>query len=159
MTIYQFEVKKSDGTVQKLSDFEWKVLLIVNTASACGFTPQYESLEKLYEMYDHVKFTILAFPCNQFGWQESGTDDEIQSFCKMNYGVSFPVFSKIDVNGENTHPLYEFLKSSKKWFLSEAIKWNFTKFLVDQKWNVVDRYAPMTNPMSIRDDIDNLLGK
>jgi glutathione peroxidase len=157
MTIYQFEAKKSDGTIQKFSDFEWKVLLIINTASACGFTPQYESLEKLYAKYDHDKFVILAFPCNQFGAQESGTDEEIQSFCKMNYGVTFPVFSKIDVNGENTHPLYQFLKSSKKWFLSEDIKWNFTKFLVDQKWNVVDRYAPTTDPLSIRGDIDALL--
>jgi glutathione peroxidase len=141
-----------------LSEFKGKVLLIVNVASKCGFTPQYEGLEKLYRKYKDKGFEILAFPCNQFGNQEPGTNEEIKNFCSTKYNVTFRLFDKIDVNGPNTHPLYKFLKEAKPGLMgSKDIKWNFTKFLIDRNGNVVERYAPQTTPESIEKDIEKLL--
>lgn len=142
----------------KLSDFKGKVLLIVNVASKCGFTPQYEGLEKIYRKYKSQGFEILAFPCNQFGAQEAGTNEEIKSFCSTKYNVTFQLFDKIEVNGPNTHPLYKFLKEAKPGILgTQDIKWNFTKFLVDRNGKVVERFAPQTSPESIEKDITKLL--
>lgn len=142
----------------KLSDFKGKVLLIVNVASKCGFTPQYQGLEKLYRKYKDKGFEILAFPCNQFGNQEPGTNEEIKEFCTTNYNVTFRLFDKIEVNGPNTHPLYKFLKDAKPGLMgTKDIKWNFTKFLVDRNGFVIDRYAPQTTPESIEKDIEKLL--
>jgi glutathione peroxidase len=158
-TIYEFSANKLSGEPVNLRDFTGKVLLIVNTASKCGFTPQYEGLESLYEKYRERGFEILGFPCNQFGQQEPGGADEIGAFCQRNYGVSFPMFEKIEVNGENTHPLYQHLKSSARGVLgSESIKWNFTKFLIGRDGRVVRRYAPLTRPLDIAVDIEKLLG-
>ncbi|WP_367306756.1 glutathione peroxidase [Alicyclobacillus acidocaldarius] len=159
MTIYDFEVEKADGAKISMREYQGKVLLIVNTASKCGFTPQYEGLQKLYELYRDRGFEVLAFPCNQFGNQEPGSNEEIQTFCSTTYRVTFPVFAKVDVNGPNAHPLFEHLKKQAKGALgSEAIKWNFTKFLVDRDGRVVKRYAPQTSPESIREDIEACLG-
>lgn len=142
----------------KLSDFKGKVLLIVNVASKCGFTPQYEGLEKLYKKFKDKGFEILAFPCNQFGNQEPGTNEEIKTFCSTKYNVTFRLFDKIEVNGPNTHPLYKFLKDAKPGLMgSKDIKWNFTKFLIDRNGNVIERYAPQTTPESIEKDIEKLL--
>lgn len=152
--IYGFQVRKADGSTMDLSSYRGKVLLVVNVASKCGFTPQYEGLEKLYKKHHQSGFEILAFPCNQFGSQEPGNDQDIQQFCKLNYDVTFPVFSKVDVNGANTHPLYEYLKKHGKGLLgTEAIKWNFTKFLIDRNGSVVDRYAPTAKPEEIEKEI------
>lgn len=140
-----------------LEDHRGKVVLVVNTASQCGFTPQYAGLEELYVRFAEQGFVVLGFPCDQFGAQEPGTDDEIADFCHVNYGVSFPMFSKIDVNGSGAHPLYDWLKSERKGILGGAIKWNFTKFLVDRDGHVVSRYAPTTEPADIADDIEKLL--
>lgn len=160
LTIYEFEVEKADGTTMSMREYQGKVLLIVNTASKCGFTPQYEGLQKLYELYRDRGFEVLAFPCNQFGNQEPGSNEEIQTFCSTTYRVTFPVFAKVDVNGSNAHPLFEYLKKEAKGALgSEAIKWNFTKFLVDRDGRVVKRYAPQTSPESIREDIEACLGQ
>ena len=138
------------GEQTTLESYAGKVLLIVNTASKCGFTPQYEGLQKLHDTYSDQEFEVLGFPCNQFGRQEPGTADDISQFCQVNYGVSFPMFSKIDVNGRNTHPLYKQLKSAQKGFLgTEAIKWNFTKFLVAKDGTVLARYAPKDTPESL----------
>lgn len=157
MTVYDFTVTTIKGEEQSLRDFEGQILLIVNTASKCGFTPQYEGLQKLYEQFADVGFSILAFPCNQFGNQEPGTHEEIEEFCSLNYGVTFPVFEKIDVNGANAHPLYAYLKRSAPGLLgSEAIKWNFTKFLVNRQGEVVKRYASATAPSAIADEIEAL---
>jgi len=156
-TIYDFSAFRNDGKEQSLSDFRGKVILIVNVASHCGFTPQYEGLETLYRKYSSKGFEILAFPCDQFANQEPGTDEEIKSFCELNYGVSFPLFKKIEVNGENAHPLYVFLKQQAPGFLNEAIKWNFTKFLVDREGKVVDRFAPATKPVKLTEDIEKRL--
>ncbi|GAB5465803.1 MAG: hypothetical protein Kapaf2KO_12390 [Candidatus Kapaibacteriales bacterium] len=156
--IYDFEVTTLSGESQKLSDYSGKVLLIVNTASECGYTPQYEGLQKVYEQYKEKGFEVLAFPCNQFGGQEPGTSDEIANFCTTNYSVTFPMFEKIEVNGENEHPLYSYLKSSQSGLITDAIKWNFTKFLIDKNGKPVDRYAPQTKPESITEDIEELLG-
>ncbi len=153
-SVYDFSAKSIDGKDVSLSEFKGKVMLIVNVASKCGFTPQYEGLEKLYEKYKDKGLVILGFPCNQFGKQEPGTEKEIAEFCKVNYGVTFPMFAKIDVNGENAHPLYKFLKEKAPGILStQDIKWNFTKFLVDREGNVVTRYAPATTPDSIEKEI------
>lgn len=153
-SIYDFTAKSIDGKDISLSEYKGKVLLIVNVASKCGFTPQYEGLEKLYRKYKDKGLVILGFPCNQFGKQEPGTEEEIAEFCKVNYGVTFPMFSKIDVNGENAHPLYKYLKQKAPGILStQDIKWNFTKFLVDREGNVVTRYAPATTPDSIEKEI------
>lgn len=158
-TIYDFSVKNIDGKEILLSEFKNKVILIVNVASKCGFTKQYKELQELYEKYKDNGFVILGFPCNQFASQEPGTSQEIKEFCSINYGVNFPLFEKIDVNGDNAHPLYKFLKSAQSGFLSEAIKWNFTKFIVNKKGEVIDRYAPSTSPSSIEDDIKKLINE
>lgn len=153
-SIYEFNAKSIDGKDVSLSEYKGKVLLIVNVASKCGFTPQYEGLEKLYKKYKDKGLVILGFPCNQFGKQEHGTEQEIAEFCKVNYGVTFPMFAKIDVNGENAHPLYKYLKEKAPGILStQDIKWNFTKFLVDREGNVVTRYAPATTPETIEKEI------
>jgi len=160
MSLYEFQVKSSDGSEVSLKDYSGKVLLIVNTASACGFTPQYEGLQKLYSDYRDRGLEVLAFPCNQFGAQEPGSDTEIQSFCTLNYSIQFKVFSKIDVNGSDAHPLYQFLKKEAKGLLgTESIKWNFTKFLVSKTGEVIKRYAPQDKPDSIRADIEEALSK
>lgn len=156
--VYSFHAKSINGEETSLEKFQGKILLIVNVASKCGFTPQYEGLEALYRNYQDKGFEILAFPCNQFGAQEPGDESEIKDFCKLTYDVSFPMFQKIDVNGANTHPLYQFLKSEEKGLLgTEGIKWNFTKFLIDRKGNVVDRFAPATKPADLEKDIQKLL--
>jgi glutathione peroxidase len=160
-SVYSFSVETLDGRVARLADFKGKVLLIVNTASQCGFTPQYAGLEALYRTYKQSGLEVLGFPCNQFGGQEPGTAADIGMFCERNYGVSFPMFAKIDVNGEKAHPLYRFLRKTKPGLLgplgSGAIKWNFTKFLVDRDGNVVKRYAPNDTPESIAGDIQKSL--
>ena len=154
MSIYDFEVKTISGETVSMKMFKNKVLLIVNVASKCGFTSQYEGLENLYEKYKDKGLIILGFPCNQFMHQEPLNEDDIKSFCSINYGVTFPLFAKIDVNGENAHPLYQFLKEAQKGLLgSEAIKWNFTKFLVDKSGVIVNRFAPATKPESLELDI------
>lgn len=154
MSIYEFEVKTISGETITMDAFKNKVLLIVNVASKCGFTEQYAGLESLYKKYKDKGLVVLGFPCNQFMNQEPLSEDEIKSFCSLTYGVTFPMFAKIDVNGENTHPLYKYLKESKKGLLgSEAIKWNFTKFLVDKNGNVINRFAPATKPETLEVDI------
>ena len=159
MTIYDFEVTTIDGARQTLEGYRGKVLLIVNVASSCGFTPQYAGLEELHRRHQAEGFAVLGFPCDQFGHQEPGNEQEIQNFCSLTYQVSFPMFAKVQVNGEQAHPLYKFLKSAQKGFLgSEAIKWNFTKFLVDRKGNAVQRFAPTATPESIENDLEALLG-
>ena len=156
--IYSFEVKTIDGKAIHLSEFEGKALLIVNLASKCGFTYQYKGLEGLYEKYKDRGFVVLGFPCNQFAGQEPGSEEEIKNFCSTNYHVTFPLFTKIDVNGANTHPLYQYLKKAEKGlFGSEAIKWNFTKFLVSRDGEVLKRIAPQTEPESLESEIEELL--
>jgi len=156
--VYQFEAIKTDGSLCHLSHFENQALLIVNTASKCGFTDQYEELEEIQKKYMDQGFRVIAFPCNQFGKQEPATDEDIFGFCQHHYGISFQLMSKIEVNGKNTHPLYQFLKSSCPGILgSEAIKWNFTKFLIDKKGTPIKRFAPRTSPMEICNDIEKLL--
>ena len=158
MTITDFTVKAANGTPASLAAYAGKVLLIVNTASKCGFTPQYEGLEALHRDYADRGFEVLAFPCNQFGAQEPGDAAEIANFCTLTYDVTFPVFAKVDVNGGEADPLFDRLKSDAPGVLgSKAIKWNFTKFLIDRAGNVVDRYAPTTKPEDIRRDIEKLL--
>lgn len=160
-SVFDFEADSLDGTPRSLKEFKGRVLLIVNTASQCGFTPQYSGLERLYRTYKDRGFVVLGFPCNQFGGQEPGTAAEIGAFCDRNYGVSFPMFSKLDVNGERTHPLYRYLKKQKPGLLGPlgggAIKWNFTKFLVDRRGRVVARYAPARKPEKLIGDIEKLL--
>jgi glutathione peroxidase len=158
MGFYDFTAQTLEGKPAPLSDYRGKVVLIVNTASKCGFTPQYEGLEGLWRKYKDRGLTILGFPCNQFGGQEPGNADEIASFCSLTYDVSFPMMAKIDVNGPKTHPLYAWLKHEKKGLLgSEGIKWNFTKFLVDRKGQVVGRFAPTDTPQSLEGAIEALL--
>ena len=159
MGLYDFSAKLNNGTDQSLSAYKGKVLLIVNTASECGFTPQYKGLQELYAKYHDRGLEVLGFPCDQFGHQEPGSDAEIQSFCELNYGVTFPIFSKIEVNGSGTHPLYKFLKNERGGLLGDAIKWNFTKFLVDKQGTVVERFAPQTAPERISADIERELAK
>lgn len=157
-SIYDIPVKAIDGKETNLASFKGKVLLIVNVASKCGFTPQYTGLEDLYKTYGKQGLAVLGFPCNQFGAQEPGGEKEIQQFCSTNFKVTFPMFAKIDVNGPQTHPLYELLKKGGKGFLgTEAVKWNFTKFLVNKNGEVVKRYAPNTAPQEIAPDIEALL--
>ncbi len=158
MSIYDYKAKDVNGKEVELSDYKGKVVLVVNTASDCGFTPQYEGLQDLYKKYKDDGLEILAFPCNQFGGQEKGDEGAIKEFCDLRFNISFPLFSKIEVNGENTHPLYDYLKNEKKGLLgSTKIKWNFTKFLIDKDGNPVDRFAPTTKPESMEDDIKKLL--
>ena len=156
--VYDFTATTLHGKPVSLRDYAGKVLLIVNTASECSFTPQYQGLEALYQKYRDQGLAVLGFPCNQFGAQEPGTAEEIGSFCHRNYGVSFPMFEKIEVNGEGAHPLYRWLKSSARGLLgSEAVKWNFTKFLVDRQGNVIDRFAPTTKPQDLESKVEALL--
>ena len=159
MSVYDFSAKLNIGTDQSLADYKGKVLLIVNTASQCGFTPQYKGLQELYARYHDKGLDVLGFPCDQFGHQEPGSDADIASFCELNYGVSFPLFSKIEVNGDNAHPLYKWLKSEKGGLLGDAIKWNFTKFLVNKQGTVINRFAPNTKPEKIAADIERELAK
>lgn len=157
-SIYDISAKTLDGKNLSLLEFKGKVILVVNVASRCGFTPQYAGLEKLYQSYKDQGFVVLGFPCNQFGSQEPGSEDEIKSFCSLNYNVSFLLFSKVDVNGPHTHPLYEFLKKNAKGILgTEAIKWNFTKFLIDKQGSVVERFAPTSTPESLAPTIQKLI--
>ena len=156
--LYSFTADSLDGHPISLSEFTGRVLLIVNTASKCGFTPQYAALEQLYRSYKSRGFVVLGFPCNQFGQQEPGSASDIGSFCERNYGVSFPMFAKIDVNGPAAHPLYRFLKERKAGlFGTRAIKWNFTKFLIDRDGNVVSRFAPSTKPLDLAPSVERLL--
>ncbi|WP_372625413.1 glutathione peroxidase [Arsukibacterium sp.] len=156
--IHQFTVKNGQGQEVDLASYRGKVLLIVNTASQCGFTPQYQQLEALYQQYKDRNFEILAFPCNQFGGQEPGDNSDIQQFCQLNYGLSFPVMAKINVNGVKAAPLFEHLKDSARGLLkTRAIKWNFTKFLINKQGDVVKRFAPRTKPASIAQAVEDLL--
>lgn len=159
-TIYDFKANGIDGKPVDLAQYKGKVMLIVNTASNCGFTPQYKGLEAVYEQFKERGVVVLGFPCNQFGAQEPGTAEEIGSFCERNFGVTFPLFEKIDVNGEQAHPLFEHLKTKAPGLLgSKAIKWNFTKFLVKKDGTVHDRYAPTTKPEEMMADIEKLLAE
>jgi glutathione peroxidase len=160
MNAYDFEAASINGELVGLGRYHGKVLLIVNTASECGFTPQYKGLEEVYQQFRERGFEVLGFPCNQFGKQEPGTEADISAFCERNYGVTFPLFSKVDVNGEGAHPLFRHLKESAPGVLgTEAIKWNFTKFLIRKDGSVYKRYAPQTKPEEIVADIDKLLAE
>ena len=156
-SIYDFSARSLAGEDTPIRRFEGKVLLIVNTASACGFTPQYKGLEALQQQYGARGFSVLGFPCNQFGRQEPGSAAQIGEFCTTNYAVSFPMFDKIEVNGDNAHPLYQYLRREKTGLLGSAIKWNFTKFLVDRSGKVIGRYPPTTTPQSLTREIEALL--
>ncbi|NVK65050.1 MAG: glutathione peroxidase [Flavobacteriales bacterium] len=156
-SIYDFEANKLNGEKIKLDAFKGKTMVVVNTASKCGLTPQYEGLESMYEKYKDQGLVILGFPCNQFGKQEKGNSDEIQEFCQVNYGVSFPMFEKIEVNGSNAHPIYKYLKSELGGFLGSKIKWNFTKFVIDKNGKPVKRFAPTTAPEKMESYIEEIL--
>ena len=158
-TIYDFVVTDNKGEDFNFKDLEGKVIMIVNTASKCGFTPQYKELQTLYDKYKDQGFVVVGFPCNQFLSQEPGTDEEIMQFCSLNYGVTFPIMKKIDVNGEHEHPLYKFLKSQKGGWFTNGIKWNFTKFLINKTCTKIERYSPTTNPLSIEKDIITFLSE
>lgn len=158
-SIYDFSAKDIDGKDVPLSTYRGKAILLVNVASKCGFTPQYTGLEAMYRKHRDQGLVILGFPCDQFGHQEPGNEDEIKNFCSLTYDVSFPMFAKVDVNGANAHPLWQWLKSEKSGFLGiDAIKWNFSKFLVDKSGTVVKRYAPTDTPEKIEKDLDAVLG-
>ena len=155
---YDFSAKNIDGEEQSLHDYKGKAMLVVNTASKCGFTPQYAGLEKLYKKYEDKGLVVLGFPCDQFGHQEPGNEDEIKNFCSLTYDVTFPMYAKVDVNGDKAHPFWKFLKKEKGGLLGiDAIKWNFTKFLIDKDGEVVKRYAPTDTPEKIEMDIAGLL--
>ena len=157
-SIYDYKVKDIDGNEVVMSEFKGKVLMIVNVASKCGFTPQYEGLQKLYDAYKDQGLVVLGFPCNQFGAQEQGGEAEIKDFCETNFSISFPMFAKINVNGDNADPLFLFLQNAKKGFMDTGpIKWNFSKFLVDKEGNVVGRYGSLDDPAALEDDIKKLL--
>ncbi|MCU1393662.1 MAG: glutathione peroxidase [Ilumatobacteraceae bacterium] len=156
-SIYDFSATSINGQEKQLSEYQGKALLVVNTASKCGFTPQYKGLEQLYEDYSDKGLVVLGFPCDQFGHQEPGSESDIEEFCQLNYGVKFPMFAKIEVNGDNAHPLYKWLRSVKKGLLGSRIKWNFTKFLVDRNGNVLKRYSSTTKPEKIKADIEKAL--
>ena len=156
-TIYDFKALNNKGTEVDFADFKGKVLLIVNTASKCGFTPQYDGLEALYKKYKDQGLVVIGFPCDQFAHQEPGTDAEIAEFCRLNHGVTFPLMSKIEVNGENAHPIYKYLKSAAKGTFGDAIKWNFTKFLISRNGSKVERFAPTTKPEALDSKIAELL--
>jgi len=157
MNFYDFSAKKMNGQEVKMEEYKGKVVLVVNTASKCGLTPQFEELEEIYKRYNKQGLEILGFPCNQFANQDPSSNKEIHSFCLLNYGVTFTMFEKIDVNGENAHALYKFLKNEEKGLLSKEIKWNFTKFLINKDGSVMKRYAPTTKPLKIEGDILKLL--
>lgn len=157
MDIYDFIVRNAKGIDVPMSDFKGKVLLIVNTATGCGFTPQYEGLQELYRKYKDKGLEILDFPCNQFGHQAPGTEEEIQEFCTLHYRTTFPLFAKIDVNGKDADPLFVYLRKQKGGFMGNEIKWNFTKFLISREGKVIERYAPTTKPREIESDILKLL--
>ena len=156
-SIYNFTIQMPNGTEKTLKEYEGKPLIVVNTASKCGLTPQFKGLQELYEQYSDQGLEIIGFPCDQFNNQEYENIEETTQFCQINYGVTFPITTKIDVNGENAHPLFTFLKKQKKGILSDNIKWNFTKFLIDREGQVVERYAPTTIPSKIEEDIKKLL--
>ena len=159
-TVHDFTAESLGGASVKLADYRGKVLLIVNTASKCGFTPQYKGLEAVYQQFRDKGVEVLGFPCNQFGSQEPGSEEEIGAFCEKNFGVTFPLFAKIDVNGTNAHPLYKHLKAEAPGLMgTEAIKWNFTKFLVKKDGTVYKRYAPQTDPKDLMEDIEKLLAQ
>ncbi|WP_106494960.1 glutathione peroxidase [Lentibacillus sp. Marseille-P4043] len=155
--IYDYSVKSISGEEKSLADYKGDVLLIVNTASKCGFTPQFAGLQELYKSHNEHGFEILGFPCNQFHHQDPGNDQEISSFCQRNYGVTFPMFSKVDVKGENAHPLFTYLTEEAPGLMTKQIKWNFTKFLISKNGDVINRYAPQTKPESINKDIEKAL--
>lgn len=158
-SVYDFKVKNAQGQMIDLSQYKGKVILVVNVASKCGFTSQYTGLESIYKKYESKGFVILGFPCNQFGAQEPGTDQDIQQFCKLTYDVNFPVMAKVEVNGDKAEPFYQYLKSASPGLLgSEAIKWNFTKFLIGRDGKVLERYAPQTTPEALASDIEKALG-
>lgn len=158
MNMYDFSVKTMDGGQQPLADYRGQVVLIVNTATKCGFAPQFDGLQKLYETYKEQGFTVLGFPCNQFQNQEPGSDSEVQEACRINFGVTFPLFAKIHVNGPDADPLFDYLKKSTRGLMGSAIKWNFTKFLVNREGEAVKRFSPMTAPHKFEDRIAGLLG-
>lgn len=158
-TVYDFFAKTITGEEKSLKEYEGKVLVIVNTASKCGFTPQYKELQALYEKYNNQGFEILGFPCNQFMKQEPGTEKDIQEFCQVNYGVTFPMFSKVDVKGKNAHPLFQYLTKHTSGVLSSEVKWNFTKFLINKNGEVVERFAPATKPEKMVAEIETLLAE
>lgn len=157
LSIYDFSATTNKGTVLEFSELRGKVLLIVNTASKCGLTPQYKALEELHQRYADRGLVVLGFPCDQFGHQEPGTDEEIESFCSLNYGVSFTIMQKVEVNGAGAHPLYQYLKERAGGWFGNSIKWNFTKFLVSADAKVIKRYAPITKPESLAADIERYL--
>lgn len=157
MSIYDLKATDIDGQERELKEFEGKVLLVVNTASKCGFTPQFQGLETLYERMNGEGFEVLGFPCGQFNDQELENAEGIKNFCELNYGVSFPMFDKINVNGDAAHPLFKYLRKETKGLLGDAVKWNFTKFLIDRNGNVLKRYAPQVDPLDIEKDIRSLL--
>lgn len=158
MKFYDQSAVAMDGNEIKMDNFKGNVVLVVNTASKCGLTPQFTELQELYDKYQSEGLEILGFPCNQFASQETGSNDEISNFCQLNYGVTFTMFQKVDVNGNDAHPLYKYLKSQKGGMLSKEVKWNFTKFLVDKEGNVIKRYAPTVKPSKIEADILKLIG-
>jgi glutathione peroxidase len=158
MSIYEFEVNKINGETISLEEYRGKVMIIVNTASKCGFSPQYDDLQSLYVQYKEDGLAVLGFPCNQFLKQEPGDDLEIDSYCKLNHGVTFPMFAKVNVNGKDAHPLFSYITENAPGVMgSKSIKWNFTKFLIDREGNIVSRYAPRTKPLEIEDDLKELL--
>ena len=157
--VYQFEAELLDGKNKSFADYEGKVLLIVNTASKCGFTPQFSGLEKLYEKYKDQGFEVLGFPCNQFGGQDPGSNEQIGAYCQKNYGVNFPMFAKVDVKGPEAHILFRYLTNNSKGILGNGIKWNFTKFLIGKDGTILNRYAPTTKPETLENDIQAALAK
>ncbi|MFW3963384.1 glutathione peroxidase [Acinetobacter radioresistens] len=157
--IYQFEAELLDGKTKSMADYRGKVLLIVNTASKCGFTPQFAGLEKVYQKYKDQGLEVLGFPCNQFGGQDPGTNDQIGAFCQKNYGVSFPMFAKVDVKGPEAHAVFRYLTNNSKGILGSGIKWNFTKFLVGKNGEVLNRYAPTSKPEALEEDIERALAQ
>lgn len=158
-SIYQFEAELLDGKNKSFADYEGKVLLIVNTASKCGFTPQFAGLEKLYDKYKDQGFEVLGFPCNQFGGQDPGSSEEIGAFCQKNYGVNFPMFAKVDVKGPEAHILFRYLTNNSKGILGNGIKWNFTKFLIGKDGKVLNRFAPTTKPEELQSEIETALAQ
>jgi glutathione peroxidase len=156
-TLSDFKATRLDGTTEDLSEYDGKVVLVVNTASQCGFTPQFEGLEKLYEQYADQGLVVLGFPCNQFGGQEPGDAEQIGAFCQKNYGVTFPMFDKVEVNGDDAHPLFQWLREEKGGMLGSKIKWNFTKFLIGRDGQVIDRFGPTTKPEKLTGDVEKAL--